>query len=377
VGAENNGGGAVIASSTAAQAWETFSLIDVNGGTLESGDSVFIEAGGGQFFQALNGGGSSLNAGSANRLGWETFKIVKRTGGGSINSGDAIGLQATSGAWVSVQNGGGGAVFAYGGALGSWEGLTFLDAVAAGGGGSGSTPSDWRLVWSDEFDGSNIDGSKWALDIQGPGWVNHEWQAYTSRPENARLENGHLVLEGRNDWFQGNQYSSARLRSVGAGTWTYGRVEARIQLPGGRGTWPAFWMLPDDFSRGWPACGEVDIMEEVGYDQDSIHGTTHSAAYNWTNGKQRTSTTSAGGATTGYHVYAVEWFPDRIDFFVDGRKYLTSPNDNTGDDAWPFHKNFHVILNLAIGGDWGGAQGVDPNIWPRQMLVDYVRVYQR
>lgn len=136
-------------------------------------------------------------------------------------------------------------------------------------------------------------------------------------------------------------------------------------------------MMPDNQSRGWPACGEIDIMEEVGYDQDSIHATTHSQAYNWKSTKQRTAAKTVSGVTTGYHTYALEWFPDHIDMFVDGQKYFTSPNDNTGDDAWPFNKNFHIILNLAIGGDWGGAQGVDPNIWPRQMLVDYVRVYQK
>jgi beta-glucanase (GH16 family) len=243
--------------------------------------------------------------------------------------------------------------------------------------GIGAPPSGWRLVWSDEFNGPNIDGSKWAFDVQRPGWVNHEWQNYTSRWENARIENGNLVIEARRDGFDGSEYSSARLRNQWGASWTYGRFEARIKLPGGWGTWPAFWMMPDDFSRGWPACGEIDIMEEVGFDADSIHSTTHTATFNWVNGRQRTAATGAGGATNDFHVYAAEWFPDRIDFFVDSRKFFSSPNDNTGDDAWPFHKNFHFILDLAVGGDWGGAQGVDPNIWPRQMLVDYVRVYQR
>ncbi|MFT3776438.1 MAG: glycoside hydrolase family 16 protein [Minicystis sp.] len=371
VGAQDNGGGAVIATATVAQAWETFTLIDKNGGSLVSGDEVFIKTGGGQYFQALDGGGSTLNAASYNQLGWETFRIVKVNGSGVIHSGDVIGLQAvTKGTWVSAQNGGGGPVFAYGSALGDWEKLV----INLG----STTPSGWKLVWSDEFDGSSIDASKWSYEVQSPGWVNHELQAYTDhRAANARVENGHLVIEGRHDWYNGAEYTSARLKTQGKASWKYGRVEARIQLPGGWGTWPAFWMMPDDQSRGWPACGEIDIMEEVGYDQDSIHATTHSKTYNWKGTQQRTAATNVGGVTTGYHVYALEWFPDHMDMFVDGQKYFTSPNDNTGDDAWPFDKNFHIILNLAIGGDWGGAQGVDPNIWPRQMLVDYVRVYQR
>lgn len=240
------------------------------------------------------------------------------------------------------------------------------------------SPDGWRLVWSDEFNGSEIDGSKWTYDVHGPGWVNHELQNYTNnRRENARVENGHLVIEARKDGFQGHDYSSARLKTQGKASWTYGRIEARIQLPSGVGTWPAFWMMPDNQSRGWPACGEIDIMEHVGYDQDWINATTHSNTYSWRSSTQRTAKTLVPGVTTGYHVYALEWYPDRIDMFVDGKKYYTSPNDNTGDDAYPFNKNFHIILNLAVGGDWGGIKGVDANIWPKQMLVDYVRVYQK
>ena len=372
VGAQNNGGGQVNATATIAQAWEKFTLIDKNGGSLVSGDEVYIKTGGGQYLQAVNGGGGDLNAASLNQQAWETFRIVKASGTGVITTGNVVGLQAiTKGAWVSAQNGGGGQVFAYGAALGSWEKLVI-------GLGATTTPSDWHLVWSDEFSGSTIDESKWAYEVQGSHWVNNELQSYTNhRSENARVENGHLVIEGRRDGYNGSEYSSARLKTQGKASWKYGRVEARIQLPGGWGTWPAFWMMPDNQSRGWPACGEIDIMEEVGYDQDSIHATTHSKSYNWQGAQQRTSATTVGGVTTGYHTYAVEWFPDHMDMFVDGNKYFTSPNDNTGDDAWPFDKNFHIILNLAIGGDWGGAKGVDPNIWPRKMLVDYVRVYQR
>jgi beta-glucanase (GH16 family) len=391
VGAANDGGSTVSATATVAREWETFTLVDRNGGSLVSGDLVSLRAGSGQYLQAASGGGADVNATGASPLDWETFRIARRAGGGAIARGDVIGLQAvTSGKWFSAENGGGGPVFAYGPAFGPWEELVLgIGSVVAPPPAPPpappSTPAPtpapadgWKLAWADEFDGSAIDESKWSYEVQRPGWVNHELQSYTDhRRENARVEDGHLVIEGRRDNFNGSEYSSARLKTQGKASWAYGKVEARIQLPGGSGTWPAFWMMPDDQSRGWPACGEIDIMEEVGYDPDSIHATTHSQAYNWKSNNQRTAATTVSGVTGGYHTYALEWFPDHIDMFVDGRKYYTSPNDNTGDDAWPFHKNFHVILNLAIGGDWGAAKGVDPSIWPRQMLVDYVRVYQR
>jgi beta-glucanase (GH16 family) len=366
--AQNNGGAGVVASAQGVQNWETFALEDLNGGLLQDGDRVLLRTGSGRYLQAPNGGGSSLNAASNGRSGWETFRIIRQGGPGTVAPGDAVGLLTESGAWVSAENGGGGNVNAAARALSTWE--TFVIGIGA------PTSNDWRLVWRDEFDGGAIDGNNWAFEQQGPGWVNNERQAYTSRWENARQENGSLVIEARRD-FVGGEYSSARLKTQGKASWTYGRFEARMQLPGGWGTWPAFWLMPEDFSRGWPACGEIDIMEEVGYEQDSIHSTTHSLAYNFRNPNQRTSATTVGGVTGGFHIYVAEWYPDRIDFFVDGHRFFTSPNDNTGDDAWPFNKPFYVILNLAVGGDWGGAQGIDPGIWPRRLLVDYVRVYQR
>ena len=368
ISAQNNGGGAVNATATSVGAWENFTIEDINGGSLQSGDSVYIRAGNGQLFQAANGGGSSLNAGSNSRGAWETFKIVRKNGSGTVVTGDVVGVQAYSGAWMSAQNGSGAPVFAYGGGIGAWESFTIGVGAPAG--------YNWRLVWQDEFNGTSLDTSKWNYEVQGAGWVNNEKQAYTSRPENSRVQNGNLVIEARHDYQGGGEYSSARLKTQGKASWTYGRFEARMKLPGGWGSWPAFWMMPNDFSKGWPACGEMDFMEEVGYDQDSIHATTHSTAYNWHSTNQRTTSTYVSGATSGFHVYAAEWFTDRVDFYVDGRKYYTSPNDYTGDGAWPFNKSFYIILNLAVGGDWGGAQGIDPNIWPRQVLVDYVRVYQ-
>ena len=372
--AENGGGGLVNADRTAAQAWETFTLVDENGEALVSGDIVLLRAANGSYLQAANGGGTTVNAASANALDWERFRIVRRAGGGVVSHDDVVGLQTlVSGRWLSALQGGGAGVDAHGTAFAAWEGFR----IGLGGGG-GPPPGGWNLVWRDEFDGTSIDESKWAYEVRGPGWVNNELQNYTNRRwENARVEGGHLVIEGRRDWFQGHEYSSARLKTQGRASWRYGRVEARVQVPGGRGTWPAFWMMPDNFSRGWPACGEIDILEHVGYDPNRVHATLHSKAYNWQSPEQRTATTWVDGAVSGYHVYALEWSADRIEMFVDGRSYFLMNNPHWGDDWWPFDKNFYVILNLAIGGTWGGAQGVDPNIWPEQMLVDYVRVYQR
>ncbi|RYZ60861.1 MAG: glycosyl hydrolase family protein [Proteobacteria bacterium] len=246
--------------------------------------------------------------------------------------------------------------------------------------GGGTATGAWRQVWADEFNGSSLDESKWAYEDWAPRTVNNELQRYTvRRQENVRVEGGHLVIEARRDGFAGSEYSSGRIKTQGKASWAYGKMEARMQMPGGFGTWPAFWMMPDNQSRGWPACGEIDVLENVGYDQDRVHGTIHSNDYNWRNpSSQRTGSTIQGGVTTGYHTYAIEWSPTEIKWFVDGRQYYQSPNDSGGDDnKWPFNKNFHLILNLAVGGDWGGAQGVDPNIWPRRLLVDYVRVFQK
>jgi hypothetical protein len=380
--AEDGGGAAVNASRTVARGWETFRILDRNDGALESGDLVHVQTHDGSFLKAIDGGGADLNAASKNQLGWETFKLVKQSGSGAIADGDVVGLQTSSGAWVSAVRGGGGAVHAQGRSLGGWESfrIDLLDSAGDGGdddGGGGDLPG-LTLVWQDEFDRPTLDESKWAYEVQRPGWVNRELQNYTyRRPENVRIENGALVIEARRDHFNGHEYSSGRLKTHGKASWKYGRFEARIQVPGGRGTWPAFWMMPDDYRRGWPACGEIDILEHVGYNPNSVHATLHAAAYNWQRAEQRTGWRNVPGATSGFHVDALDWTPERIDISVDGARFFTMQNPHQGDDWWPFDKNFYVILNLAVGGSWGGAQGVDPNIWPRRMLVDYVRVYRR
>jgi beta-glucanase (GH16 family) len=240
---------------------------------------------------------------------------------------------------------------------------------------------DWRLVWSDEFDYTGLpDPAKWSFEVKPPKWVNGELQNYTGdRPENCRVENGVLVIEARNDHYENLEYSSARIKTKGKGDWLYCRVEVRAKLPSGRGTWPAIWMMPTNegaYGRGWPDSGEIDIMEHVGYDPGKIHATTHTKKYNWMNNNQKTAVTTVADCSKEFHVYSVEWYPDRIEIHVDDNVYFTNRNDGTGWQAWPFDKSFYLILNLAIGGSWGGLQGVDNSIFPQRMEVDYVRVYE-
>jgi len=230
----------------------------------------------------------------------------------------------------------------------------------------------WKLVWSDEFNVAGApDPSRWDYEV---GYVrNSELQYYTkARTENARVENGNLVIEARQDNWQGHEITSASLITLGKASWTYGRVEVRAKLPTGLGTWPAHWMLGTNIeSVGWPKCGEIDIMENVGFEPDRIYGTVH-----WDDGGH----TSKGGNTDlaadppykSFHLYAVEWYADRMDFFVDAKKYFTF----TKPASWPFDKPQYLILNLAFGGSWGAQNGVDKGILPQQMLIDYVRVYE-
>lgn len=234
------------------------------------------------------------------------------------------------------------------------------------------------LVWSDEFDYSGLPApEKWGYDVGGDGWGNNELQYYTeNRTENARVENGHLIIQAHKENYGGNAYTSARLITKTKGDWKYGRIEVKAKLPGGRGGWPAIWMLPTDWVYGgWPASGEIDIMEYVGYDPGVVHGTVHTDAFNHSIGTQQGNSINIADAESNFHVYAIEWTENKIDFFVDGTKYFTFTNQ--GDwTKWPFDQRFHLILNIAVGGNWGGAQGVDDNIFPVQMEVDYVRVYQ-
>ena len=237
----------------------------------------------------------------------------------------------------------------------------------------------YKLVWNDEF---NIDGqpdeSKWDYDIKDPGWVNDELQYYTSDSVNVRVNNGKLEIEAHYYPNSNFQYTSARIVTRNKGDWKYGRVEVKAKLPSGLGTWPAIWMLPTDWEYGgWPASGEIDIMEHVGYDPNVVHGTVHTEAFNHTIDTQDGKSVTIPTAISDYHVYAIEWFEDRIDFYIDDNKYFTFENQNKTYKEWPFDKRFHLIMNIAFGGDWGGAKGIDNSIFPVQMDIEYVRVYEK
>jgi len=236
---------------------------------------------------------------------------------------------------------------------------------------------DWELVWSDEFEVDGLpDPQRWDYE---EGYIrNNEAQYYTrSRLENARIEGGNLVIEARQEDYQEAEITSASLVTKGKAEWTYGRFEVRARLPTGRGTWPAIWMLGVNIDEvGWPMCGEIDIMENVGYDPNMVHGNIHTEAYNHVKKTNKGNSLRVEQPFADFHVYAVEWYPDHIDIFLDDQKYFTFWNEHTGVEAWPYDLPHYLILNLASGGSWGGLQGIDDSIFPQQFLIDYVRVYQ-
>lgn len=253
--------------------------------------------------------------------------------------------------------------------------------------GSASNPAVWSLVWSDEFGGPNgspVDPAKWSFNIGGGGWGNNELESYTSRTANAALQDGALVIRALKESYTGpdnitRNYTSARLLTQNKFTQTYGRFEARIKIPYGQGIWPAFWMLGDNIdSAQWPNCGEVDIMENIGREPSIVHGTLHGPGYSGGDGISASySLPPSQKFSDDYHTYAVEWEPNVLRFYVDGLLYKTrTPADLPAGKAWVFNHPFFIILNLAVGGFWPGNPDAT-TVFPQQMLVDYVRVYQR
>lgn len=230
-------------------------------------------------------------------------------------------------------------------------------------------------VWQDEFDRNGLpDASRWDYEA---GFVrNKERQYYTrNRRENARVEDGTLIIEARREPYEKAEYTSASLTS--RAHWTYGRIEVRARLPKGRGTWPAIWTLGANIREvGWPACGEIDIMEHVGFDPGRIHANIHTTAYNHVKRTNKGNSRLVPGPDEGFHVYSMTWTPTEIETFVDGQRYFTFVRESGGDTVWPFDKPQYLILNLAIGGSWGGQQGIDETAFPARFEVDYVRVYR-
>lgn len=237
--------------------------------------------------------------------------------------------------------------------------------------------NDMELVWADEFNYNGLpDPEKWTYDVGGHGWGNNELQYYTEAdPDNVSVKDGQLLITARKEQYENNAYTSAKLVTRGQQAWQYGRIEVSAKLPKGRGTWPAIWMLPDLPSLNWPSDGEIDIMEHVGYDPGVVHGTVHTEAYNHMKDTQVGQQIQVSDFNETFHEYAIEWTAEEIRWYLDDKLYHSFTNEGT-EAAWPFNKAFYLILNVAVGGNWGGAKGVDENIWPQQMIMDYVRVYQ-
>ena len=240
-------------------------------------------------------------------------------------------------------------------------------------------PEGYKLVWHDEFDsGTELNGNDWTHEVKNSGWVNNELQNYV----NHKTPAGDLVTEVKGGTLRinclkenGKIYSGRVYAKVREG-WKYGYIEASIKLPKGKGTWPAFWMMPVNFTS-WPADGEIDIMEEVGYHPNYVSSSLHANAHVHSNNTQITHEMYCEGAEGSFHKYAIEWTAQRITTYVDGKVQLTYDNRGLGRDDWPYDAPFYVIFNLAWGGSWGGAQGVDESALPVTMEVDYVRVFQK
>lgn len=233
-------------------------------------------------------------------------------------------------------------------------------------------------AWQDEFDYTGApDPAKWGYDIGGHGWGNNELQYYTDSTDNAFVANGVLTIAANKKKREGRNYTSARVISKGKGDFLYGRFEIKAKLPSGKGTWPALWMLPTDQAYGgWPKSGEIDIMEHVGFDPNRVHITAHTEAYYFQIKTQKTATKVIDGAMNEFHRYRVDWTPDAVRGYIDDALVLDFPNEGAGYKVWPFDKRFHLLMNIAVGGDWGGQKGVDDDSFPARMQVDYVRVYR-
>jgi beta-glucanase (GH16 family) len=229
----------------------------------------------------------------------------------------------------------------------------------------------YTLVWSDEFNANNIDLTKWSYEVNGDGGGNNELQYYTALPTNSFIENGSLVIQARKENYNGKEYTSARMRTLIKGDWTYGRFEIRAKLPYGQGLWPAIWMLPSDWEYGgWPISGEIDIMEELGQEPYKVYGTIHygtSTDHQQSGGAYQLSSSTFAA---DYHIFSLEWDSTGMKWYVDGYEYFSA---NHGK---PFDKRFHILLNVAVGGNWPGSPN-NVTSFPQKMYVDYVRVYKK
>jgi len=244
----------------------------------------------------------------------------------------------------------------------------------------------WKLVWSDEFNYFGLpDATKWDYDTGDGcpdlcGWGNNELQYYTRDSlKNARVENGRLIIEVHKENIGSREFSSAKLVTRGKQDWKYGKFVIRAKLPTSRGIWSAIWMMPTDTSiyGRWPKCGEIDIMENVGFDPDTVEASAHTGSYYFTVGTQKHNRMAVPDCDITFHDYVLEWEELEYRIYVDTTLYFTFKNEGTGFMEWPFDQQFYLILNIAYGGNWGGAKGMDIDQLPQKMEIDYVRVFKK
>lgn len=235
-----------------------------------------------------------------------------------------------------------------------------------------------NLIWDETFDYEGLPKEEdWGYDVGGHGWGNHELQYYTEAdPDNVYVKDGKLIITARKEKKEGNDYTSTRLVTRGKKDFKYVRIEVRAKLPKGVGTWPAIWMMPTDSVYGdWPKSGEIDIMEHVGFDQNRIHGTLHTEKYYWKNSNQKSAQIVEENVSDSFHTYSIEWTPKIIKIYFDNTLYFTYRNENKGRESWPFDQKFYLILNIAVGGAWGGQKGVDSTVFPQVLEIDSIKVY--
>lgn len=375
-----------------------------------SGGSGMQSAGGGLTGSGGNsaGTGGESPTGGSSAFGGKAGNSAGQASTGGIAAGSGVGGHVAAGSppstgGVAANDTTGGNAAGDGAASGSKAGGSSTGGSSASGGGDSGGPSGasgaqsgggaagtgatvpavscpdttWRLVWGDDFEGASgtaVDDSNWTYDT-GPNWYNGELQAYTPGTDNASLDgSGNLVIEARREAREGRQYTSARLKTEGKKTFTYGRFEGRMKLPYGQGLWPAFWMLG---GNSWPNTGEIDIMENLGREPSILHGTIHGPGYSGAAGPSGSYTLPDGAKfSDDFHVFAIEWEAAAIRWYVDGKLYSTKTPSDIAGSTWVFDHPFFFIVNVAVGGEWPGNPD-DTTVFPQRMLIDYIRVCEK
>ena len=246
-------------------------------------------------------------------------------------------------------------------------------------------PKEYQLIWQDDFDNSTFNEKWWTPQLgdgcpQLCGWGNNESQYYTEEEENIRIENGYLIIQAHKKNVQNIQYTSAKLITKNKLSWKHGKIEIKAKLPKGRGVWPAFWMLPELLEKPmkWPDDGEIDIMEHVGYNPNMIYGTIHTKKYNHLIGTQKSDSISVKNVSEQFHIYSIEWDKNKITWLLDNKPFNTFYKNQDNFKGWPFNDyKYYLIVNLAIGGDWGGQMGIDDTIFPQKLTIDYIKYYKK